>query len=237
MSIIKHISERHRINPGENIKLLYTATGNNICTVDLSILLDGVDTNAVISVFAVRSGVGNPTNNSSSNLLIFEYPIGKHQTLEIPKVLLDKGDRLFTYVKSTQSVNVRVSGIVTTRPMTILRHGILANGSGGNDPSIHKLYELKEPLSTYASTSIYINHNGNSDIELTLWVSENTMSGRWANAEDNVNVIYSRTISKGHHEIIEDLILAPGEKIYYKATNRHLLDLTVTGVVVSGKID
>lgn len=242
MSVIKHITKRIRPNSWSSV-VYYEDEKNVISVVDLNIFVDGESTRTTrVSVYVVNTLRGDNVNigvNDNKFCVLYKKEIKNNEAIEVPKLLLEYGQRVVvTFERETNlPINVRVSGIKQTKPVSVLKHGLLNGIYAFTDNSVQEIYRLDTPLAIYSSGNLTIVNNTIRDCTVSVWITDSEGMGIKPTDDDSINLLGRYILKPNETRVIEDIIMAPNEIMYCNSTNGKYTGVTYNGVVMSGKID
>ena len=203
---------------------VYVCPGSKThAVVDLSFFKDDLNGDALIAV--ALSTESNPANLTSVDYFIDDIQlVGAVNSAELNKVIVGQGERLYIKVMSGVDVVARLSGVEENNPK-VLKAGRLA-GSSIAGTAQTQIYANALPNVAYISCSATIfNTSASENAQVEAWISTSATPA----ASDKVlklEVPFSDTT------ILENILLAPNEKIFVKSTVADT-EYFVNGTVVS----
>ncbi len=191
--------------------------------VDLSFFKE--DTNGDSLIAVALSTESNPANLTTVDYFIDDIQlIGTVNAAELNKVVVGQGERLYIKVISGVDIVARLSGVEENNPK-VLKAGRLAASSIGNTAQT-QIYSNAIANTAYISCSATIfNTSSNTNAVVEAWIST---SGTPA-ASDKVLKI---EVPFEDTTILENILLAPNEKIFVKSSLAST-EYFVNGMVVS----
>lgn len=203
---------------------VYVCPGSKTHAVlDLSFFKDDLNGDALIAV--ALSTESNPVNLTSVDYFIDDIQlVGAVNSAELNKVIVGQGERLFIKVMSGVDISARLSGVEENNPK-VLKAGRLG-GSSIAGTAQTQIFNNALPNVAYISCSATIfNTSVSENAQVEAWISTSLTPS----ASDKVlklEVPFSDTT------ILENILLAPNEKIFVKSSVANT-EYFVNGTVVS----
>ena len=223
MGILNPVVSKFSLAAGVPQEVYSCPAGKSHAIVDISFFKDDLGSDALIAVALTTES--NPANLTSVDYFIDDIElIGIVNSAELNKVVVGQGERLYLRVMQGPDVVVRVSGVEENNSKVIKAGRLAAASIAGITQT--KIFDNNMPNTAYTSVSFTIFNTSNSaNAEVQAWISTSATPG----TADKVMKI---TIPFNDTTIVENLLLAPNEKIYIQS-NQTNTEFFVNGVVVS----
>ena len=191
--------------------------------VDLTFFKNNVGGNSLIAV-----GLSTETNPANLNTLDYFVDdielIGTVNSAELSKVVVGAGERLYITVIDGVDVVCRLSGVEENNPLVLKAGRLAALATTGT--AVTKIYESNLPNTSYSTVSVTIFNEDPSDAcSAELWIST-------SESPSDSDKIMSITIPFEDTTIVENVMLAPSEKIFVKS-DKIGTEYFVNGIVVA----
>ena len=203
---------------------VYVCPGSKThAVVDLSFFKDDLGGDALIAV--ALASESNPANLTTADYFIDDIQlVGAVNSAELNKVIIGQGERLFIKVISGVDIVARLSGVEENNPKVLKAGRLAASSISGTAQT--QIYANALPNVAYISASATIfNTSTTENAQVEAWIS----SSSTPSASDKVlklEVPFSDTT------ILENILLAPNEKIFVKSSVTDT-EYFVNGTVVS----
>lgn len=189
---------------------IYVCPGSKThAVVDLSFFKDDLGGDALIAV--ALASESNPANLTSIDYFIDDIQlVGAVNSAELNKVIVGQGERLFIKVMSGVDIVARLSGVEENNPKVLKAGRLSASSISGTAQT--QIYANALPNVAYISASATIfNTSSTENAQVEAWISTSGVPA----ASDKVlklEVPFSDTT------ILENILLAPNEKIFVKSS-------------------
>ncbi len=203
---------------------IYTCpTGKSYAIIDMTFFKANTTQDAIIAV--ALSSNSNPANLTSVDFFVDDIALlGQVNSGELSKVVVGPGEYLYVQKVSGPTVNVRVSGTEDASNTKVLKAGRLAAASiSGTNQTL--IYQNTIPNALYVSASTTIFNTSASTATITVWITSGTTPS------DNDKVL-QLDIPSQDTAILENVMLAPNEKIFVSSTQPNT-EYFINGMVVS----
>ena len=222
MGILNPVVSKFSLVAGVPQEVYSCPAGKSHAIVDVSLFKDNLGSDALIAV--ALSTESNPANLTSVDYFIDDIElIGIVNSAELNKVVVGQGERLYLRVIQGPDVVVRVSGVEENNSK-VLKAGRLAAGSIAGTAQT-QIFNNNQPNTAYTSASFTIfNTSTTTNAEVQAWITTSATPG----TSDKVMKI---TIPFNDTTIVENLLLAPNEKIFVQSTQINC-EYFVNGIVV-----
>ena len=203
---------------------VYVCPGSKThAVVDLSFFKDDLGGDALIAV--ALASESNPNNLTTVDYFIDDIQlVGAVNSAELNKVIVGQGERLFIKVVSGVDIVARLSGVEENNPKVLKAGRLAASSIAGTAQT--QIYSNALPNVAYISASATIfNTSATENAQVEAWISTSPTPA----ASDKVlklEVPFSDTT------ILENILLAPNEKIFVKSSVTDT-EYFVNGIVVS----
>lgn len=203
---------------------VYVCPGSKThAVVDLSFFKDDLGGDALIAV--ALASESNPNNLTTIDYFIDDIQlVGAVNSAELNKVIVGQGERLFIKVISGVDIVARLSGVEENNPKVLKAGRLAASSIAGTAQT--QIYSNALPNVAYISASATIfNTSATENAQVEAWISTSPTPA----ASDKVlklEVPFSDTT------ILENILLAPNEKIFVKSSITDT-EYFVNGIVVS----
>ena len=223
MSLLNSIASSTTISSSTATEVYICPAGKTHAIVDLSFLKDDLTTSSLVAVGL--STESNPAALTSVDFFIDDIePVGATNSLELSKVVVGQGQRLYVKLSAGSPVHVRVSGMEENNAM-VLTAGRLAATAIANTAQT-QLWHNNIPNTAYASVSVTAyNVSTTTEAIIEMWV------GSSAIPTDNQKVTHVR-VPASNTTIAENLTVLPGERIFVRS-NLPGSEFFINGIVVS----
>ena len=189
---------------------VYVCPGSKThAVVDLSFFKDDLGGDALIAV--ALASESNPNNLTSVDYFIDDIQlVGAVNSAELNKVIVGQGERLFIKIMSGVDIVARLSGVEENNPKVLKAGRLAASSISGTAQT--QIYANALPNVAYISASATIfNTSATENAQVEAWISTSGVPA----ASDKVlklEVPFSDTT------ILENILLAPNEKIFVKSS-------------------
>lgn len=203
---------------------VYVCPGSKThAVVDLSFFKDDLGGDALIAV--ALASESNPNNLTTIDYFIDDIQlVGAVNSAELSKVIVGQGERLFIKVVSGVDIVARLSGVEENNPKVLKAGRLAASSIAGTAQT--QIYSNALANVAYISASVTIfNTSATENAQVEAWISTSPTPA----ASDKVlklEVPFSDTT------ILENILLAPNEKIFVKSSIADT-EYFVNGIVVS----
>lgn len=227
------VVSKHRLTKNEFKKIYMCPADKTHSIVDVTMFFDmpvGNKKPTYVTFYLANSG--SLTSESHNDLLISRVLLGVPEvTPELGKIIVGKGQHLYAEIIGEGPVNIRVSGLEEKNPLVKVA-GRCAGTQIGKI-GIHEIYRLDNPLATYGSYTLAVsNRAGAKDDEIIVWVTDN-VDVKTVNEETRlVDRVAKLSLEVGETAFIENITLAPNERIYV-STKTPAIVFSLNGLVVA----
>lgn len=203
---------------------VYVCPGSKThAVVDLSFFKDDLGGDALIAV--ALASESNPNNLTSIDYFIDDIQlVGAVNSAELNKVVVGQGERLYIKVISGVDIVARLSGVEENNPK-VLKAGRLAASSIAGTAQTQIFSNALSNVAYISASATIFNTSATENAQVEAWISSSVTPA----ASDKVlklEVPFSDTT------ILENILLAPNEKIFVKSSVADT-EYFVNGMVVS----
>lgn len=227
------VVSKHRLTKNEFKKIYMCPADKTHSIVDVTMFFDmpAGNKNPTYVTFYL-SNSGSYTSESHNDLLISRVVLGVPEvTPELGKIIVGKNQHLYAEIIGEGPVNIRVSGLEEKNPLVKVA-GRCAGFQIGKI-GIHEVYRLDNPLATYGSYTLAISNRATGvDDEIIVWVTDNVEVKSVTEAARLVDRVAKLGLEVGETAFIENITLAPNERIYV-STKTTAIVFSLNGLVVS----
>ena len=203
---------------------VYVCPGSKThAVVDLSFFKDDLGGDALIAV--ALASESNPNNLTTIDYFIDDIQlVGAVNSAELNKVIVGQGERLFIKVVSGVDIVARLSGVEENNPKVLKAGRLAASSIAGTAQT--QIYSNALGNVAYISASATIfNTSATENAQVEAWISTSPTQA----ASDKVLKL---EVPFNDTTILENILLAPNEKIFVKSSVTDT-EYFVNGIVVS----
>lgn len=224
MGILNPILSKTTLTQGVPQEVYYCPPDKSHAIIDVTFFKDQVESDSLIEI--ALSTKSNPAELNSVDYFIDDIElIGGVNSAELNKVIVGSGERLHIRVVTGPNIVIRMTGVEESNPRVLKagRLGAMA-APGTNNVTV---YDNNLPGVSYTSCSITIYNASQTDsAEIEGWITESENP----TATDKILRI---NIPVEDTTIIENIMLAPGERIVFRSS-QPLTEYFINGVVIGG---
>lgn len=223
MGLLNPVVSKFTLTAGVAQEVYFCPTAKSHAIIDLSFFKENLNGDALVAVALTTEA--NPANLTSVDYFIDDIElIDIVNSAELSKVVVGKGERLYLKLITGPDVTVRVSGVEEVNPKVLNAGRLAASSVTGTNQT--QIFSNSLPNTAYTTCSLTIfNTSSTENAEVQAWVS----SSATPSASDKVMKI---TIPFEDTTIIENMLMAPGEKIFFQSDKANT-EFFVNGVVIS----
>lgn len=223
MSLLNPVVSKFALTQGVPQEVYSCPVSKSHAIIDLSFFKDDLANDALIAV--ALSTESNPANLTSVDYFIDDIElIGIVNSAELNKVVVGSGERLYLKVVSGPDIIARLSGVEEANPK-VVKAGRLAAASVTGIAQT-QIFANNLPNVAYLSAAITIfNTSPDNNAQVEAWITSSSTPA----ASDKVMKI---TIPFEDTTIIENILLAPNEKIFIQSDQPNT-EYFINGVCVS----
>ena len=209
MGILNPVVSKFTLVQGVPQEVYVCPGSKSHAVVDLSFFKDDLNGDALIAV--ALASESNPANLTSVDYFIDDIQlVGAVNSAELNKVIVGQGERLFIKVMSGVDIVARLSGVEENNPKVLKAGRLAASSIAGTAQT--QIFANALPNVAYISASATIfNTSATENAQVEAWISSSATPA----ASDKVlklEVPFSDTT------ILENILLAPNEKIFVKSS-------------------
>lgn len=236
MSLIIPVVSRHRINANSFKQVYMCPADKSHSIVDLSVYLDATVANQDISKVSVYLADKVITPNNKDYLLFKDITVGKIEVSpEFGKIVVGKKQYLFVSVDGKGPVNVRVNGLEEHNPHVVAA-GQLAYKEL-KTIGVHEVFRVNQPMATFALGTLAISNNSTkSEFRSHIWVTDATEVKSINEAARLVDRVQYVRVEPGETVYIENMSLAPNERVYMSQSHAESMVVQYNGTVINANI-
>lgn len=203
--------------------------------VDLSMFLDVPATNQKQSKVNVYLTTSNKlSSNGADHILFKEVTLGIPEVSpEFSKIIVGPKQYLFVELVGEGPVNVRVSGLEENNPH-VVKGGRLGYIKV-NPVGIYEVYRLDTPLATYCSGTLALTNTTDGKNQVQVWVTDNEEVKSLTDTNHFVNKVQFIEFEGKETVFIENLTIAPNERIYIHSNKVNVV-ASYNGVVINAAL-
>jgi len=222
MSILNPVVSKFSLVAGVPQEIYACPAGKSHAIVDISLFKDNLSSDALIAVALTTES--NPALVTSVDYFIDDIElIGIVNSAELNKVIVGQGERLYMKVITGPDIVVRLSGVEENNSK-VLKAGRLAAAAIATTNQT-QVFDNSLANTAYSSVSFTIfNTSTTNNAQVQAWVSSSAVPS----ASDKVLKI---TIPFNDTTIVENLLMAPGEKIFLQSDQP--IEHFTNGLIVS----
>lgn len=223
MSILNPIVSKYSLTAGVPQEVYYCPPGKTHAILDVTFYKDSSASDALIAVALATEP--NPANLTTVDYFIDDIQlIGIVNSAELNKVVVGVGERLYVQVLSGPDMIVRVTGVEENNPKVLKAGRLAAMSIPGTSQT--QVYSNALANTAYISASITIFNNSQTlPAAVQGWIGTNAIPV----ATDK---ILNVSIPANDTTVIENLLLAPNEKIFVQSSEVNS-EVFVNGLVVA----
>jgi hypothetical protein len=223
MSILNPVVSKFSLTAGTAQEVYSCPVSKSHAIVDLSFYKDNLAQDALLAIALTTES--NPANLTSIDFFIDDIElVGVVNSAELNKVVVGKGERLYLKVVQGPDVVVRLSGVEETNPKVLNAGRLAASSVTGTTQT--QIFNNNAPSTAYTSCSVTIfNTSATLNAEVQAWI---TSSATPANSDKVLKI----TIPFQDTTILENILLAPGERVFIQS-DQPSSEYFINGVVVS----
>lgn len=222
MAILNPVVSKFNLTAGVAQEVYACPAGKTHAILDMTFFKQSVGADALIEV-ALTTKASAALLDSVDFFIDDIELVGTINSAELNKVIVGTGERVYIRVISGPNCSVRVSGVEENNPV-ILNAGRLAAMSVPGTGQV-EVFNNNTPNTAYSNVSITIFNTSSSDsATVNGWIT----TAETPATEDKVMSI---VIPTQDTTIIENVMLAPGEKIIFESSQANC-EYFVNGVIV-----
>lgn len=208
MSILNPVVSKFSLTAGVPQEVYYCPAGKTHAIVDVTFYKDNSATDALIAIALATEP--NPANLTTVDYFIDDIQlIGIVNSAELNKVIVGVGERLYIQVLSGPDVVARITGVEENNPKVLKAGRLAAMSIPGTSQT--QVYSNALANTAYISASITIFNNSQTlPAAVQGWIGTNAVPV----ATDK---ILNVSIPANDTTVIENLLLAPNEKIFIQS--------------------
>lgn len=223
MGLLNPVVSKFVLSAGVAQEVYFCPVSKSHAVVDLSFFKDNLSTGSLIEIAL-------STKNSAALLDSVDFfiddieLIGTVNSAELNKVVVGAGERLYVRVLTGPDIVVRLSGVEETNTMVLNAGRLAAMSVPGTSQAV--VYNNNMPNTAYASCSVTIyNSSTASSAEIEGWITNQE-------TPSSLDKVIRVTIPNEDTTIIENILIAPNEKIVFKSSQANT-EYFVNGIVIS----
>lgn len=222
MAILNPVVSKFTLTSGAAQEVYSCPVSKSHAVVDVSFFKDDLSADSMIEIAL--------TSKSSASLLdSVDYfiddieLIGTVNSAELSKIIVGSGERLYIRLVSGPDITARLSGVEESNPMVLKAGRLAASATAGTSQTT--IFENTLPGTAYTTCSITVFNTSATEVaEVEAWIT----TGTTPSASDKVLRI---NIPNEDTTIIENILLAPNEKIVFRS-NQPNTEYFINGVVI-----
>lgn len=221
MSILNPVISKFLLTVNNPVQVYSCPAGKTHAILDVSFFRDSDVGDSLI-------GIAVSDSNDASSLSTVDYfiddieLIGSVNFAELNKLVVGAGQKVYIKVLQGPNVSIRLAGVEENNPK-VLKAGRLAAMA---TPTLNQtqLYHNDTPNAAYTAASLTIFNVNTEECVVEGWITSSTSPS----AGDK---FIKLAIPGQDTVIIEAMLLAPGERIFFKS-NRALTEYFIVGTVI-----
>jgi hypothetical protein len=223
MALLNPVVSKFTLTAGVAQEIYSCPVSKTHAIVDLSFFKDDLSGDALIAVALATES--NPANLTTVDYFIDDIElIGIVNSAELNKLVVGAGERLYLKVITGPDIVIRMSGVEENNPKVIKAGRLVAANVAGISQT--KIFDNNLPNTAYTSCSVTIfNTSDNENAQVQAWISTSEVPA----ASDKVLKI---PIPFEDTTILENILLAPGEKIFIQSDQINT-EYFINGTVVA----
>lgn len=223
MGVLNPVVSKFVLSAGVPQEVYSCPSNKSHAIVDLSFFKDSLASDSLIEIALTTKT--NPALLDSIDFFIDDIElIGTVNSAELNKVIVGQNERLYIRVVTGPDITVRMSGVEENNSMVLNAGRLAAMSVPGTSQTV--IFDNNLPSTAYSTCSITIYNASQAETaEVEAWVT----SLATPNPEDKVLRI---NIPTEDTTIVENILLAPNEKIVFRSSQPDT-EYFVNGVVVS----
>lgn len=222
MAILNPVVSKFVLTAGIPQEVYSCPLSKSHAIVDLSFFKDDLSADTMLEVALTTKS--NPALLDSVDYFIDDIElIGTVNSAELSKIIVGSGERLYIRVITGPNIIARLSGVEENNPMVIKAGRLAALSVPGTTQTT--IFENTQPGTAYTTCSITIYNASPSELsEVEAWI---TSAGVPTDTDKALRI----TIPNEDTTIVENILLAPNEKLVFKASQPNC-EYFVNGVII-----
>ena len=221
MAILNPVFSKFSLTSGVPQEIYSCPPSKSHAIIDITFFKDLVDSDSMIEIALTTKTTPEQLNSVDYFIDDIEL-IGGVNSAELNKVIVGSGERLYIHVLTGPDITIRMTGIEESNP-NVLKAGRLSALAAAGTSNV-TVFENNLPGTSYTNCSITIYNASVLDAaNVEAWITSQEMPS----ANDKVMRI---NIPTEDTTIVENVMLAPGEKLVFKSSE-NLTEYFVNGVV------
>lgn len=223
MGLLNPVVSKFVLTAGVAQEVYFCPPSKSHAVVDLSFFKDNLSTGSLIEI-ALSTKTSAALLDSVDFFIDDIELIGTVNSAELNKVVVGAGERLYVRVLTGPDIVVRLSGVEETNTMVLNAGRLAAMSVPGTSQAV--VYNNNMPNTAYASCSVTIyNSSTTSSAEIEGWITNQE-------TPSSLDKVLRVTIPNEDTTIIENILIAPNEKIVFKSSQANT-EYFVNGIVIS----
>ncbi len=223
MGLLNPVVSKFVLSAGVAQEVYFCPVSKSHAVVDLSFFKDNLSTGSLIEI-ALTTKTSAALLDSVDFFIDDIELIGTVNSAELNKVVVGAGERLYVRVLTGPDIVVRLSGVEETNTMVLNAGRLAAISVPGTSQAV--VYNNNTPNTAYASCSVTIyNSSTTSSAEIEGWITTQE-------TPSSLDKVIRVTIPNEDTTIIENILIAPNEKIVFKSSQANT-EYFVNGIVIS----
>ena len=223
MGLLNPVVSKFVLSAGVAQEVYFCPVSKSHAVVDLSFFKDNLSTGSLIEI-ALSTKTSAALLDSVDFFIDDIELIGTVNSAELNKVVVGAGERLYVRVLTGPDIVVRLSGVEETNTMVLNAGRLAAMSVPGTSQAV--VYNNNMPNTAYASCSVTIyNSSTASSAEIEGWITNQE-------TPSSLDKVIRVTIPNEDTTIIENILIAPNEKIVFKSSQANT-EYFVNGIVIS----
>ncbi|QXN70605.1 hypothetical protein AGENTSMITH_201 [Bacillus phage vB_BspM_AgentSmith] len=207
MSILNPVISKFLLTEQVATQVYSCPAGKTHAILDVSFFKDNEDLDSLIAIAVTESS--DPSSLSTVDYFIDDIElIGSVNFAELNKLVVGEGQKVYIKVLSGPDVSVRLAGVEENNPK-VLKAGRLGAVAV---PSVNQtqIFNNDTPASAYTAASLTVFNTDANDCIIEGWITNSTTPS----AGDK---FIKLAIPSHDTVIVEAMLLAPGERIFFKS--------------------
>lgn len=221
MSILNPVISKFLLTLNNPVQVYSCPAGKTHAILDVSFFRDS-------DVGDSRIAIAVSDSASAGSLSTVDYfiddieLIGSVNFAELNKLVVGAGQKVYIKVLQGPDVSIRLAGVEENNPKVLKAGRLAAMATPNTNQTL--IYHNNTPASAYTAASLTIFNVNAAECVVEGWIT----SSATPSAGDK---FIKLTIPSNDTVIVEAMLLAPGERVFFKS-NRNLTEYFIVGTVI-----
>lgn len=226
MAILNPVVSKFTLTAGVAQEVYSCPAGKSHAIIDLSFFKDDIATDTMIEVALTTKTTAAQLNSVDYFIDDIEL-IGTVNSAELSKLIVGSGERLYIRVVTGPDVVARLSGVEESNPMVLKAGRLAAMSVAGTTQTV--IFDNNQAGTAYSTCSITVYNSSATEMaEIEAWIT----TAATPSASDKVLRV---TLPNQDTTIIENILISPNEKIFFRSSQPNA-EFFVNGVVVKSGV-